>query len=102
MITAKRKEFFLNKQSPKFSEELSKITKEFRIYTIFLSKKKIYFVLDHIHDKEAIRAHAERALHFGATKKELFEVAAISYLVGGVPSYRDTALTLKEVFSDGK
>lgn len=55
-----------------------------------------------IHDKEAIRAHAERALHFGATKKELFEVAAISYLVGGVPSYRDTALTLKEVFSEGK
>ena len=50
-----KKEFFLNKQSPKFAEELSKITKEFRIYTIFLSKKKIYFVLDHIHDKEAIK-----------------------------------------------
>ncbi|MFX0198922.1 MAG: carboxymuconolactone decarboxylase family protein [Candidatus Hodarchaeota archaeon] len=53
-----------------------------------------------IHDREAIRAHAERALYFGATKKELFEVAALSHLVGGVPSYRDTALTLKKLFQE--
>jgi len=53
-----------------------------------------------IRDREAIRLHAERALYFGATKRELFEVAAISFLVGGVPSYRDTALTLKKLFQE--
>ncbi len=49
------KESFLKKQSTKFSEELNKISKEFKIYTIFISNSKIYIILDHIHDKEAIK-----------------------------------------------
>ena len=50
-----KKESFLKKLNKEFSDELNKISKEFRIYTIFLSNKKIYLVLDHIHDKEAIK-----------------------------------------------
>ena len=50
-----KKESFLKKLNKEFSDELNKISKEFRIYTIFFSNKKIYLVLDHIHDKEAIK-----------------------------------------------
>lgn len=50
-----KKESFLKKQTTKFAEELNIIAREFRVYTIFLSRNKIYFVLDHIHDKEAIK-----------------------------------------------
>ena len=50
-----KKESFLKKHNKEFSDELNKISKEFKIYTIFLSKNSIYLVLDHIHDKEAIK-----------------------------------------------
>ena len=59
-----KKESFLKKLNKEFSDELNKISKEFKIYTIFLSKKKIYFVLDHIHDKEAIKIISKELKRF--------------------------------------
>lgn len=45
----------LEKKHSQISIEIEKIVKKFKVYTVFLSGKKIYFVLDHIYDKEAIK-----------------------------------------------
>jgi len=52
------------KKSPKEYQELKKLEQEFKIYTIFYSKKKLYFVLDHIHDKSAIKTNVKSLKKF--------------------------------------
>ncbi|MBJ7593804.1 MAG: carboxymuconolactone decarboxylase family protein [Candidatus Dormibacteraeota bacterium] len=44
-----------------------------------------------------LRIHAERALEQGATAQELFETCALSQLIGGVPSYRESVLIVEEL-----
>lgn len=44
--------------------------------------------------------HAERALDHGATAKELVEVCALSLLIGGVPSYRESVLAVDEMLRE--
>jgi hypothetical protein len=41
--------------SAKLIEEINSIKKEFRIYTVLLYDSSLIFVLDYLHDKEAIR-----------------------------------------------
>jgi len=69
-----------------------------------MDKKRIELILLGMccimRSQEAIRLHAERALNFGATKKEIFEVVARSLTTGGIPSYRTASLALKELFMD--
>ncbi len=36
-------------------KELKNIKSEFLIYTVFMAKNRVYFVLDHLHDREAIK-----------------------------------------------
>ena len=49
----------LEKKHTEIFNELNNIVKEFKVYTVFFSKKKIYFVLDHIYDKEAIKNNSK-------------------------------------------
>jgi hypothetical protein len=53
----RKKEKYLKKikKSKQFLEEIKEIKTEFNVYTIFAHKTKLYFVLDHIYDKEAIK-----------------------------------------------
>jgi alkylhydroperoxidase/carboxymuconolactone decarboxylase family protein YurZ len=44
--------------------------------------------------------HAERALEHGATDQEMFEVCALTLLIGGVPAYRESALALEALLSE--
>jgi alkylhydroperoxidase/carboxymuconolactone decarboxylase family protein YurZ len=44
--------------------------------------------------------HAERALQHGATDRELFEVCALTLLIGGVPAYRESALALEALLGE--
>ena len=44
--------------------------------------------------------HAERALDQGATDQELFEVCALTLLIGGVPAYRESVLALDRLLSE--
>jgi alkylhydroperoxidase/carboxymuconolactone decarboxylase family protein YurZ len=44
--------------------------------------------------------HAERALDHGATDQELFEVCALTLLIGGVPAYRESVLALDRLLSE--
>ncbi|MBN2367387.1 hypothetical protein JXC34_00080 [Candidatus Woesearchaeota archaeon] len=53
LAEAVKKDKFLKKTG--LSDILTQIRKEFRIYTIFAVSSSIYFVMDHIHDKEAIK-----------------------------------------------
>jgi hypothetical protein len=46
------------KKTPKAQhllQELKSIKQQFKTYTVYLEKKQLTFVLDHIHDKEAIK-----------------------------------------------
>ena len=52
----KRERYLKTVKKPKqFLEEIREIKKSFNIYTIFAHSAKLYFVLDHIYDKEAIK-----------------------------------------------
>ena len=53
LYEANQKEKYLKKTN--LLPVLDKIRKEFNLYTIFAIEKKLYFVLDHIYDKEAIK-----------------------------------------------
>jgi alkylhydroperoxidase/carboxymuconolactone decarboxylase family protein YurZ len=44
--------------------------------------------------------HAERAMGYGATDQELFEVCALTLLIGGVPAYRESVLALERLLSE--
>ncbi len=44
--------------------------------------------------------HAERALDHGASDHELFEVCALTLLIGGVPAYRDSVLALEALLGE--
>ena len=44
--------------------------------------------------------HAERALQHGATDHELFEVCALTLLIGGVPAYRESVLALETLLRE--
>jgi alkylhydroperoxidase/carboxymuconolactone decarboxylase family protein YurZ len=41
--------------------------------------------------------HAQRARDNGATDQELFETCALTLLIGGVPAYRESVLTLERM-----
>jgi alkylhydroperoxidase/carboxymuconolactone decarboxylase family protein YurZ len=43
--------------------------------------------------------HAQRALDNGATAQELFETCALTLLIGGVPAYRESVLTLERLLN---
>ncbi len=45
----------IKKLGKNFIEDIKTIRSEFDIYTIILKKNKLFFVLDHIHDQEAIK-----------------------------------------------
>lgn len=45
----------LEKKHPAVAEELRSVVKDFMVHTIVYHKKSIYFVLDHIYDREAIK-----------------------------------------------
>ena len=45
--------------------------------------------------------HAGLALDAGATAEELFDVCALSLLIGGVPAYREGVLAVQQVI-DGR
>ena len=47
-----------------------------------------------------VKIHAGYAMDQGATEAEIFEVCALSLLIGGVPSYRESVLTVKELFEE--
>jgi alkylhydroperoxidase/carboxymuconolactone decarboxylase family protein YurZ len=44
-----------------------------------------------------VAIHSEHALDAGATAQELYELCALGLLIGGVPSYRESVLTVAEV-----
>jgi alkylhydroperoxidase/carboxymuconolactone decarboxylase family protein YurZ len=46
-----------------------------------------------------LEIHAQRALGHGATDRELFEVCALTLLIGGVPAYRDSVLMVDRLLS---
>jgi len=52
-----KKEKYLKKiKKPReFLEEIKEIKTKFKIHTIFVHSKKLYFILDHIYDQEAIK-----------------------------------------------
>jgi hypothetical protein len=52
------------KKSKDIIDEIRLIKKEFKTYTILLQGKKLIFVLDHIHDKEAIKNKFNRIRKF--------------------------------------
>lgn len=47
-----------------------------------------------------LRAHAKKALQFGATKAELFAAIEQSFFIGGVPAFREGALVFAEMFPE--
>lgn len=48
-----------------------------------------------------VAIHAGLAMDQGATAAELFDVCALSMLIGGVPAYRESVLIVQEVI-DGR
>ncbi len=52
------------------------------------------------HFDSGLRAHAKKALAFGATKAELFATIEQTFFIGGVPAFREGALVFKEMFPD--
>lgn len=47
-----------------------------------------------------VKIHAGLAMDHGATPEEVFEVCALSLLIGGVPAYRDSVLTIEELIEE--
>lgn len=47
-----------------------------------------------------LRAHAKKALQYGATKAELFAAIEQSFFIGGVPAFREGALVFAEMFPE--
>ena len=45
-----------------------------------------------------LRAHAKKALQYGATKEELFAAIEQSFFIGGVPAFREGALVFADMF----
>ena len=47
-----------------------------------------------------VKIHGGLALDHGATPEEIFEVCALSLLIGGVPAYRDSVLAIEELITE--
>lgn len=47
-----------------------------------------------------VKIHAGWAMDHGATPEEVFEVCALSLLIGGVPAYRDSVLTIAALIEE--
>jgi AhpD family alkylhydroperoxidase len=49
-----------------------------------------------------LRIHTEAAMRQGATDQELFETCAMTMLIGGIPAYRESVLTVDELIEERK
>ena len=68
--------------------------------TIFTAKEKQLLILAMCcatRHYPGVKAHAGHALREGATKEELFGVAALSMIIGGCPSYGESVKIINEV-----
>ena len=52
-------------------------------------------------DRAALVAHMQRAMRFGATREEIFEVLETCLIPGGAPTFHRGLSALMEVKSDG-
>ncbi|MDL2263854.1 carboxymuconolactone decarboxylase family protein [Synergistaceae bacterium OttesenSCG-928-I11] len=70
--------------------------------TTFTPKEKQLIILAMccaIRHLNGVKAHAGHAMKAGATKEELFAVAALSMIIGGCPSYGESIKVIEEVWS---
>lgn len=68
--------------------------------TIFTPKEKQLLILAMccaIRHYPGVKAHTGHALKEGATKEEVFGVAALSMIIGGCPSYGESVKIIEEV-----
>jgi len=52
-------------------------------------------------DRDGLVAHMQRAIRFGATREEIFEVLETCLIPGGAPTFHRGLSTLMEVKTDG-